>query len=94
MIVTELEIIIWCMLWTVLQTLGDGIEYQCYLYMSDIKSDQGDMGVNSILELMDNSNSEIGIAYLKKMEFKLINLELKFATKNYKTHKLIYQLFF
>ena len=35
--------------------------------------------VNSIPELMGNFNS--GIAYLKKMELELINLELKFATK-------------
>ena len=42
-------------------------------------------GVNSILELelMGNSNFGIRIAYFKKMEFELINLEfkLKFATK-------------
>jgi len=37
--------------------------------------------VNSIpeMELMGNSNSKSGIAYLKKNELKLINLE--FATK-------------
>jgi len=41
-------------------------------------------GVNSIteLELMGNSNSGIGTAYLKKMELELINLELEFATKS------------
>ena len=40
-------------------------------------------GVNSIPELELMINSEIGIAYLKRMESKLINLELglKFATK-------------
>ena len=40
-------------------------------------------GVNSILELEFMGNSNIGIAYLKKRELELINLELelKFATK-------------
>jgi len=41
------------------------------------------------LELIDNSNSCIGIAYFKKMELINFELELQFATKNY-IHKLIY----
>ena len=41
-------------------------------------------GVNSIPELMGNSNSEI--AYLKKMELELKNFELEFATKTLSTN--------
>jgi len=48
---------------------------------------------NSILELELMISFGIGIDYLKKMELELINLELKFATKNL-IHKLIYYLIF
>jgi len=41
-------------------------------------------GVKSILELELMSNPNSGIAYLKKME--LMNLALKFATKNKSTN--------
>jgi len=48
-----------------------------------------DIGVNSILEYELISNSNSGIAYLKKKDLELINLELEFATKNL-IHQLIY----